>query len=74
MARFKRDRLGYIEDVVEVLEWTDRPEVDEARADTVAAWAAREPLLPASNPWRGVGRNDPCPCGSGKKAKHCHLA
>lgn len=18
-----------------------------------------------------VGRNDPCPCGSGKKAKHC---
>ena len=21
--------------------------------------------------WRGVGRNDPCPCGSGKKAKRC---
>ena len=21
--------------------------------------------------WRGVGRNDPCPCGSGRKAKHC---
>ena len=20
-----------------------------------------------------VGRNDPCPCGSGKKYKHCHL-
>lgn len=20
-----------------------------------------------------VGRNDPCPCGSGKKFKHCHL-
>jgi preprotein translocase subunit SecA len=19
-----------------------------------------------------VGRNDPCPCGSGKKYKHCH--
>ena len=19
------------------------------------------------------GRNDPCPCGSGKKYKHCHL-
>ena len=19
-----------------------------------------------------VGRNDPCPCGSGKKNKHCH--
>jgi len=21
-----------------------------------------------------VGRNEPCPCGSGKKYKHCHLA
>ena len=20
----------------------------------------------------GVGRNDPCPCGSGKKYKQCH--
>jgi len=20
----------------------------------------------------GVGRNEPCPCGSGKKFKHCH--
>ena len=20
-----------------------------------------------------TGRNDPCPCGSGKKFKHCHL-
>ncbi|MGE5579057.1 MAG: anaerobic sulfatase maturase [Bacillota bacterium] len=21
--------------------------------------------------WRGIGRNDPCPCGSGRKAKNC---
>jgi uncharacterized protein len=21
--------------------------------------------------WKNVGRNDPCPCGSGSKAKHC---
>ncbi|WP_366972914.1 SEC-C metal-binding domain-containing protein [Thermoflexus sp.] len=21
---------------------------------------------------RAIGRNDPCPCGSGKKYKHCH--
>ncbi len=25
------------------------------------------------NPWRDVGRNDPCPCGSGKKFKKCCL-
>jgi len=23
--------------------------------------------------WRATGRNDPCPCGSGVKYKHCHL-
>ena len=29
---------------------------------------------PASNPYRAVGRNDSCPCGSGKKFKKCHGA
>jgi hypothetical protein len=32
------------------------------------------PGEPASNPYREVGRNDPCPCGSGKKFKKCCLA
>ncbi len=25
-----------------------------------------------SHSFAGVGRNDPCPCGSGRKFKHCH--
>ncbi len=25
-----------------------------------------------SDPYAGVGRNEPCPCGSGKKFKRCH--
>ncbi len=25
-----------------------------------------------ANTWGRVGRNEPCPCGSGKKYKHCH--
>jgi tetratricopeptide (TPR) repeat protein len=28
----------------------------------------------ASPPPAKVGRNDPCPCGSGRKYKHCHAA
>ena len=28
----------------------------------------------ARNPYADVGRNDPCPCGSGKKFKKCHGA
>src|SRR5690348_4462491 len=31
---------------------------------------ARNPQDPQS--WGKVGRNEPCPCGSGKKYKHCH--
>jgi len=27
---------------------------------------------PDTAPGQKVGRNDPCPCGSGKKYKHCH--
>ncbi|MBN8530775.1 MAG: preprotein translocase subunit SecA [Alphaproteobacteria bacterium] len=30
----------------------------------------RDPRDPTS--WGKVGRNEPCPCGSGKKFKHCH--
>ena len=29
---------------------------------------------PYVNPLRDVGRNDPCPCGSGKKFKKCCMA
>ena len=37
-------------------------------ADT--AVLERDPTDP--NTWGRVGRNEPCPCGSGKKFKHCH--
>jgi hypothetical protein len=37
--------------------------------------ADTNPVLsqPYENPFKGVGRNDPCPCGSGKKFKKCCL-
>jgi preprotein translocase subunit SecA len=38
---------------------TGENEMELADADTPAAW-------------RGTPRNAPCPCGSGKKFKHCH--
>jgi preprotein translocase subunit SecA len=37
---------------------------------TPAAAAKRDAADPAT--WGKVGRNEPCPCGSGKKYKHCH--
>ncbi len=41
-----------------------------------AADAEPEPVRDPSDPatWGKVGRNEPCPCGSGKKFKHCHGA
>ena len=48
-----------------------------AAAGGAAASAARVALVegfdeadPAT--WGNPGRNDPCPCGSGEKFKHCH--
>jgi preprotein translocase subunit SecA len=36
-----------------------------------------QPIRNVMNPhdpstWHKTGRNEPCPCGSGKKYKHCH--
>jgi hypothetical protein len=42
--------------------WQRRAEADLARSQRV------------ENPFKGVGRNSPCPCGSGKKFKKCCLA
>jgi hypothetical protein len=30
-------------------------------------------LDPIKNPGKRIGRNEPCPCKSGKKFKHCHM-
>src|SRR5262249_55584123 len=44
-------------------------EPDEAGAGAAAAAVAAPPFVRAG---AKVGRNDPCPCGSGKKYKQCH--
>ncbi len=40
--------------------------------DRPAALPAGDPPAPFVREERKVGRNEPCPCGSGKKFKHCH--
>jgi preprotein translocase subunit SecA len=48
---------------------TGEDEVPQMPLATPAS-ADRDPNKPSS--WGKVGRNEPCPCGSGKKYKHCH--
>jgi len=47
------------------------PDVAAAAAAAVSA-AAAPPAQPFQRSTQKVGRNDPCPCGSGKKFKQCH--
>ncbi len=50
---------------------TSSPESEPG--STVMRRTASGPVNPADpSTWGRVGRNDPCPCGSGKKFKHCH--
>jgi hypothetical protein len=73
-AAFTAGFVGPIEDVVALLQGWDAG-AEQALATPKADWAPETTVLqPAFNPWRNVGRNDPCPCGSGKKAKRCCLA
>ena len=51
---------------------TERPSRIRAAAGVMAGLAEEERELAAR--FATTGRNDPCPCGSGKKYKKCHGA
>jgi uncharacterized protein len=76
MAGFRYDNIAPLEDAVgELSRWyafSDGAERDRARRSQVTAFDP-PPRGPAFNPYKHVGRNDPCPCGSGKKFKKCCL-
>jgi preprotein translocase subunit SecA len=62
------------EDVEEVAQHTDVQNVQYQHAgyDEALGADAETPAQQPADAGPKVGRNDPCPCGSGKKYKHCH--
>ncbi len=57
----------------EMIESHPDPETGENRASaTISANAAANRDADDPESWGKVGRNEACPCGSGKKFKHCH--
>jgi preprotein translocase subunit SecA len=77
---------GEIEDVVDIGPAEPSTRKNAVRPEPVITGAGRvrsfNPVAQAgvaggaasgvSADWSNVGRNDPCPCGSGKKFKKCH--
>ena len=60
-------RQQYVESKQEVEQLVDRNQQAAAQHDT-RAQQNHQPIVKDKLP----GRNDPCPCGSGKKFKNCH--
>jgi len=55
----------------------DVGELEPAWSDNAVMSSSQRPIAEAVDParpstWGSVGRNAPCPCGSGKKYKVCH--
>ena len=78
MAGFRYDNIAPLEDAVgELSRWyafSDAAKRDRARAAArEVAGFGRPPQGPAFNPYKHVGRDDPCRCGSGKRFKKCCL-
>jgi preprotein translocase subunit SecA len=88
LERIKLDVVGILSkvqvrtesDVQAVDEQRRQPTEMEFRHDEASALpetgdeepAAEEHPQPFVRDGRKVGRNEPCPCGSGRKFKHCH--
>lgn len=67
----------YTEEEIETLQARHQEELDrqlEAHKRAQEAAEAAEAKPPIQRTTNKVGRNEPCPCGSGKKFKQCHGA
>ncbi|MGO9423091.1 DUF1186 domain-containing protein [Roseiarcus sp.] len=81
LAGFHDQKVLPFADAIGTLDsWSQGDEEDIDLGDDIAERAGDEAFSddpfgePHINPFRAVGRNDPCPCGSGKKFKKCCLA
>jgi hypothetical protein len=72
-VRFTNEGTGYIADIYESLSWVTWSDVEDDEQEGEDEDYAAQVTQPLRNPLRNVGRNDPCPCGSGKKYKKCCL-
>ncbi len=68
MPEEPKQRLQETKENLDELSETQQQQQAAQRSDT----RAPQPRTPIVNNGPKIGRNDPCPCGSGKKFKQCH--
>ena len=61
-----------VEEVAEAAPAVENVQYHHADYDEALAETTDDEQKPFVRGEQKVGRNDPCPCGSGKKFKHCH--
>ena len=82
LAEYKREAFELFEGLVEGVRYdavryllhTQKVEVSQARRQKALARQAQNKAEAERLAGGKVGRNEPCPCGSGKKYKRCHGA
>lgn len=82
MVRFDKHGLAFCRDCGALMRKNQRGEWDHVEPEPAPSSIPSRPFSPApqlglpaiDSRFKNVGRNDPCPCGSGKKFKHCHGA
>jgi preprotein translocase subunit SecA len=70
-SRPSRSVATSVDDLEEAFQRRKRRELEQAR---MAGAGDRQPVQQVVRSGAKIGRNDPCPCGSGKKYKKCHGA
>ena len=84
LNEYKKEAFGMFEDMLEKMRRmvtlalshveVRSPEEQEAAARQAEAQRRAAEKVNAATASQKIGRNDACPCGSGKKYKHCHGA
>ena len=71
IEHFKEETLGHLMRVKLAREETAREALAPKEQDMVMSHGEKGQQGPVRRKEKKVGRNDPCPCGSGKKYKRC---
>jgi uncharacterized protein YecA (UPF0149 family) len=76
LEKYRREN-PLVEDTVKEMEWWASFQDTKSRSLPISELLYGDDLAESHEPYvapEKVGRNDPCPCGSGKKYKRCHGA